>query len=150
MATIYTVGHGARSSEALVSLLREAGIATLVDVRAFPSSKRHPQFSRQNLQTALAQAAVAYDWQGKALGGYRSVPYPEHMKGEPFRAAAAALATRPGRICILCAESNPDDCHRSHIADWLATRGHKVVHLLAPGATREHAVHPQEDLWRDV
>ncbi len=42
------------------------------------------------------------------------------------------------------------DCHRSHIADWLVAHGHKVMHLLAPGQTVEHAVHPQEDLWRDV
>jgi uncharacterized protein (DUF488 family) len=50
----------------------------------------------------------------------------------------------------MCAESNPADCHRSHIADWLAAHGHKVVHLLAPARVLEHAVHPQEELWRDV
>jgi uncharacterized protein (DUF488 family) len=51
---------------------------------------------------------------------------------------------------LMCAEGNPADCHRSHIADWLVAHGHKVVHLLAPGRTVEHAVHPQEELWRDV
>ena len=147
--TIYTIGHGARSTAALIELLKEAGIETLVDVRAFPSSKRHPHFSREPLEAALRDAGVAYDWQGKALGGYRKVPYVQHMKTGRFCDAAAALAARAGRPCILCAETNPDDCHRLHIADWLARRGHRVIHLLAPGRPREHALNPQEELWRE-
>jgi uncharacterized protein (DUF488 family) len=125
-------------------------VRTLVDVRAFPLSRRNPQFSRRNLESTMAEAAVAYEWHGKALGGYRKIPYPEHMKSPAFREAAAALAARTDDFCIMCAESNPEDCHRLHIAEWLAARGHRVVHLLAPGRSREHALNPQEELWRDV
>jgi uncharacterized protein (DUF488 family) len=121
----------------------------LVDVRAYPVSRRHPQFTRDVLQATLADAGIAYAWEGKALGGYRKVPYPEHMKSAQFRAAAAALAARTASSCIMCAETNPDECHRRHIADWLVRKGHRVVHLLAPGDSREHARNPQEDLWRD-
>ena len=149
MATLYTVGHGARSTAALVAILREAEIETLVDVRAFPASKRNPQFAREPLSAALQDAGIRYDWQGKALGGYRKVPYPEHMKTALFRDAIVAIAARRERVCIMCAESNPDECHRSYIAQWLAGRGHRVVHLLAPGRAREHALQPQEELWRD-
>jgi uncharacterized protein (DUF488 family) len=150
MATIYTVGHGARSTEALLSIVKEAGIETLLDVRAYPASRRHPQFAKQNLAASAAQAGIAYDWLGKALGGYRKMPYPEHMKTAAFRAAAAGVAARPERCCLMCAESDPEQCHRFHIADWLVGQGHRVVHLLALGRSREHALHPQEDLWRDV
>ena len=149
MATVYTIGHGARGVGELISILQESGVAILVDVRAFPSSRRHPQFARDSLEASLARAGIGYDWQGRPLGGHRKVPYPEHMKTAPFREAAERLAARP-RVCIMCAESNPDDCHRLHIADWLAGHGHRVVHLLARGRSREHALHPQEDLWRDV
>lgn len=123
---------------------------TLIDVRAFPVSRRHPQFSREPLAAALRAAQISYEWQGKALGGYRKVPYSEHMKTALFREAAAALAARGDAVCILCAESNPANCHRAHIADWLVKHGHRVVHLVAPGRTLEHALHPQEELWRDV
>ena len=146
MATIYTVGHGARGADDFSALLKDAGITTLVDVRAFPSSRRNPQYSRPMLSESLARAAIAYHWQGRALGGYRKVPYPEHMKTALFREAAAAL---PDGACIMCAETNPGDCHRLHIADWLTHRGHRVVHLLAPGSAREHTRNPQEELWRD-
>ena len=122
---------------------------TLIDVRAFPASRRHPQFSRAALSATLHETGIQYDWQGKALGGYRRIPYAEHMKTPAFREAAAALAARTDGICLMCAESKPEDCHRLHIADWLAARGHRVVHLLAPGRTRAHALNPQEDLWRE-
>ena len=120
-----------------------------MDVRAYPLSRRHPHFSGEPIQAALAAAGIAYDWQGKALGGYRKVPYVEHMKSAQFRSAGARLAARSGRLCIMCAETDPDHCHRRHIADWLARRGHRVVHLLAPDRSREHALDPQEALWRD-
>ena len=147
---ICTVGHGARSAVELVSILQEAQIRTLVDVRAFPTSKRHPQFSREPLSGTLRAADIAYEWQGKALGGYRKVPYQEHMKTARFREAAAALAVLGEGVCIMCAETNPADCHRLHIADWLVAHGQKVKHLLAPGRAVEHVAHPQEELWRDV
>jgi uncharacterized protein (DUF488 family) len=150
MATIYTVGHGARSAGELIAILKDAGIETLVDVRAYPVSHRHPQFSREGLERSLTQAGINYDWQGKTLGGYRRVPYPEYMKTQPFRAAASAIAVRSERCCLMCAESNPEECHRLHIAEWLVRNGHRVVHLLAPGRSREQARNPQEELWRDV
>lgn len=150
MATIYTLGHGARSAGELIAILKDAGIETLVDVRAYPASRRHPQFSRESLERSLAEAGIAYHWQGKALGGYRKVPYPEHMKTASFSEAASALAGGTKRSCIMCAESNPEDCHRLHIAEWLVRNGNRVVHLLAPGRSREHARNPQEELWRDV
>jgi uncharacterized protein (DUF488 family) len=68
---------------------------------------------------------------GKALGGYRK------------------LTARAEKLCIMCAESDPDNCHRRHIADWLAARGHRVVHLIAQGRSRAHVPNPQEELWRD-
>jgi uncharacterized protein (DUF488 family) len=147
---ICTVGHGARSAAELVSILQQAHIRTLVDVRAFPTSKRHPQFSRRPLNDTLRAADIAYEWQGKALGGYRRVSYREHMKTARFREAAAALAGLGQGVCIMCAERNPADCHRLQIADWLVAHGQKVLHLLAAGRPVEHVAHPQEELWRDV
>jgi uncharacterized protein (DUF488 family) len=137
VATIYTIGHGARRAESFVSLLKEAAIEELVDVRAYPGSRRHPQFSRQSLSASLEKAGIQYSWEGKALGGMRP-SYADHMQTEEFQAAAQSLATRQRRACIMCAESNPADCHRSHIADWLAAQGHRIIHLLDSGRQQEH------------
>jgi uncharacterized protein (DUF488 family) len=43
---IYTIGHGNRPVEEFMGLLGEAAIGCVVDIRAHPASRRHPQFAR--------------------------------------------------------------------------------------------------------
>jgi uncharacterized protein (DUF488 family) len=126
---------------AFVSLLQQARITTLVDVRAYPASRRHPHFSRDPLAATLTAAGIVYQWQGTALGGMRKGGYAAHMETPLFADAAAALiaASRDQALCIMCAETNPADCHRSHISDWLVAHGERVVHLIEPDEQREHA-----------
>lgn len=131
------MGHGARSAVAFVFLLHEARISTLVDVRAYPVSRRHPQFSRDALAVSLAEAGIEYRWEGKALGGMRKGGYAAHMETPLFLDAARGLL-QSDATCIMCAETNPADCHRSHISDWLVAHGERVVHLIQPGEQREH------------
>jgi uncharacterized protein (DUF488 family) len=109
-----------------------------VDVRAYPASRRHPQFARDALSQELTAAGISYEWHGKALGGMRSGGYAAQMETDEFRSAAAALAAMPGAICIMCAETDPADCHRSHIANWLVSRDQRVIHLLKLGERFEH------------
>jgi len=80
---------------------------------------------------------MAYRWEGKALGGMRP-SYADHMQTEEFRSAASALSAIEGRVCVMCAESNPADCHRSLIADWLVAHGERVTHLLDLSRRQEH------------
>ena len=107
-------------------------------MRAYPGSRRHPQFNRENLATALREAGLAYRWEGKALGGMRP-SYAEHMQTEQFQSAARALSEIDGRVCIMCAEGDPAECHRSFIADWLVAHGERVAHLLDFGTQQEHS-----------
>jgi uncharacterized protein (DUF488 family) len=106
-------------------------------VRAWPASRRHPQFSRSSLEKTLPDSQIAYEWHGEALGGMRP-SYANHMQTEEFQTAAAALTARNDRVCIMCAESDPRQCHRYFISDWLVAQGHRVVHLLDLREQREH------------
>jgi uncharacterized protein (DUF488 family) len=54
----------------LIALLREHAIRRLADVRRYPVSRRHPQFSRETLAAALAGAGIAYR-HAEDLGGHR-------------------------------------------------------------------------------
>jgi uncharacterized protein (DUF488 family) len=110
-------------------------------VRAHPVSRRHPQFSRAPLAATLIASGMSYDWQGGGLGGMRKGGYAAHMETPAFTDAAAALiaASRGRSVCIMCAETDPADCHRSHISDWLVAHGERVLHVIAPGEEREHA-----------
>lgn len=154
MLTISTAGHSNRGLTELVQLLQAHGMAQVVDVRRFPSSRRHPHFARAMLQRELPAAGLAYHWL-EDLGGMRRgrpdsphtawpdpslAAYADHMDTERFRRAAAQLLTlaaeRP--TAVLCAEARPEQCHRQLIADWLLAQGHQVVHLLSVDSSRRH------------
>lgn len=158
-ATLFTIGHSSRSSETLIEMLTAHGVTLLVDVRAFPRSRRHPQFNRNALEAALAAAGIDYRWSGTALGGFRKPRadsphtaltdaafrgFADHMSSPAFERAAGellALAERE-RIALMCAEVNHRHCHRQFIADWLARRGLAVRHVLGDGAAVPHHPHP--------
>jgi uncharacterized protein (DUF488 family) len=147
----YTVGHGTRSSEDLVAMLRQANVGTLVDVRRYPGSRRNPQFNQAALAETLAVEGIAYR-HAEALGGRLSgVPGEERFAcirtaafrsyaanmGTPDWQAALAAALDAPTPCFLCAETLWWRCHRRLIAELLHARGHRVFHLL-PGRVEPH------------
>ncbi len=152
--TLYTVGHSNRSIQDLLALLGSAGIQTLVDVRRVPRSGRHPQFNEPQLRVVMSSAGIVYHWAGRQLGGRRDDRpdsphtalqgafrgYADYMETEDFEKAAAQLISlaSQGRTAVMCAERDPDQCHRSLIADYLTLQGLSVLHLVAPGEIREH------------
>jgi len=70
VATLYTIGHSTRTIEELIEALQAHSIKTLVDIRAFPASRRLPHFNRESLEKTLPAASIQYVWM-KALGGHR-------------------------------------------------------------------------------
>ncbi len=143
--TIFTVGHSTRSAEELLALLRDAGVELVADVRAYPGSRRHPQFNRDDLAGWLRAEGIAYRHM-RALGGRRSpIPdspnggwqeaafqgYADHMRSPGFLNAVSDLeaAAREAATAIMCAEAVWWRCHRRLIADALVVRGWRVEHL---------------------
>jgi uncharacterized protein (DUF488 family) len=146
----YTVGHGTRSAEDLVEMLRKAKVQTLVDVRRYPGSRRNPQFNQAALAESLAAADIAYR-HAEALGGRRSGEPGEErfscIRTAGFRSYAARMGTpewqealdsalREPAPCFMCAETLWWRCHRKLIAELLVARGHEVLHLLPDGVQR--------------
>ena len=157
MATIYTIGHGNRQIEDFTKLLTSARIECLVDVRAYPRSRRHPQFTRMALDPVLKARGIRYVWEGGALGGMRRPRgdsphialadaahrgYADHMATAEFQSALERLlALGAGQMTVfMCAESSPQHCHRSFIADALLARDIEVMHLMGPHDVRGHAL----------
>lgn len=150
---VFTVGHGTRPADALLAVLRDAGVELLVDVRRYPSSRRHPQFGRAALADALD---IRYEWWGEALGGRRNrsagsrhtalrepafAGYADHMDTADFRSAVDALLALRATPAIMCAETVWWHCHRMLIADALTMRGATAVHLLDVGQRQPHRLH---------
>ncbi|MGH7258563.1 MAG: DUF488 family protein [Nitrospiraceae bacterium] len=59
-STLWTIGHSTHSVEDFLGLLAVWKIETLVDVRRFPGSRRHPQFNDSVLARSLAAAGIIY------------------------------------------------------------------------------------------
>ena len=66
----WTIGHSTRSIDELISLLKENDIKFLADVRAWPSSKRYPQFNKDALAESLTAHGIRYE-HFPELGGKR-------------------------------------------------------------------------------
>lgn len=152
VTVIYTIGHGNRSAEEFLALLTASGIRQVADVRAYPASRRHPQFARGALERSLTHAGIGYAWEGSALGGRRRPlkhsalrspgfrAYADHMMTDEFREALDRLTAlaRERPAAIMCAERLPWKCHRYLIADSLTARGLVVAHIMVPGRVQNH------------
>ena len=157
---VHTVGHGTRPLEEFVETLLEAGVTCVVDVRRFPSSRRNPQFNRAAVEAAVEAAGIAYRHE-EELGGRRSGEPGEDrfacLRVAAFRSYAARMAAPEyqaalersllvERPCFMCAETLWWRCHRRLIAELLAARGHRVVHLLGPGKREVHRFWPESEV----
>lgn len=70
LSTLYTIGHSTRTLDELAAALQAHGVMTLVDIRAFPMSRRMPHFNRESLEVELPKRGIRYVWM-KELGGHR-------------------------------------------------------------------------------
>src|SRR5690349_17350694 len=57
---VATIGYENATPASLVAALREAGVATVVDVRALANSRK-PGFAKRALSAALAEAGIGYE-----------------------------------------------------------------------------------------
>ena len=151
---LWTIGHSTREWAVFASMLGEAAIEVLVDVRRFAGSRRSPQFSGETMARALPDAGIDYIAMVE-LGGRRAPHkdstntawrntsfrgYADYMDTPEFDAACGGLEAlaRERRTAVMCAEAMWWQCHRGLIGDRFKVRGWEVVHLMAPGRSEPH------------
>ncbi len=169
--TIYTIGHSAHEFDTFVGLLNQHGIEAVADVRSMPYSRRHPQFNRNVLKSALKPRGISYVFVGKELGGRSADPacyergrvqYRRLAGTEMFQAGIERVreGARRMKLALMCAEKDPLECHRTIlVARELVACGAGVAHVLANGDLETHEntmkrllVHlniPEHDLFRN-
>src|SRR5205809_5172130 len=161
---IWTIGHSTRGIDEFISLLEENEINLLVDVRAWPGSKRYPQFNKDALAESLNAHGIRYEHFPELGGKRQSKPhsrnttwrnssvrgYADYMDTEQFQKGIERLldvAAEAGPTAIMCAEAVWWRCHRSLISDYLKVRGVEVMHILA---TKKIEPHPYTSAARIV
>ncbi|MET8468813.1 DUF488 domain-containing protein [Streptomyces sp. NPDC006422] len=163
---ILTIGHSTRDFDEVVRMLRNNDVTCLVDVRSFPSSRKHPQWN----QTAVVEALppdISYRWLPR-LGGRRHTPkgvhspngawrvkafrdYADYMDSDEFREGLAELLdiAEHERPAIMCSEAVPWRCHRRLITDALLASGAEVAHIMSPTSTRPAALNENAKVDED-
>ena len=148
---LLTIGHSNLPADRFVALLQNAGVAVVADVRSVPFSRRFPWFSGKALADRLMREGIAYVPLGDGLGGRPRDPmlYCDGVADYDAMAATAAFRgdldrvvddMRRRRLCLMCAEREPLDCHRCLLVSRaLAARGVVPGHILADGTIEPHA-----------
>jgi len=151
---LFTIGYEKAVLRDVLATLAQAGVATLLDVRDRPISRR-PGFSKRQLAAAIEDAGMRYFHlqalgtppEGRLAGRRREWDRFWGIVEEKLARPEAELALQQAAeiaqaapSCLLCYEAAWQSCHRRRIAELLAQRyGFGVCHLTvaAPATGRE-------------
>lgn len=140
---IRTVGHSTLGAEEFAALVGSMAVDVVVDVRAFPGSRRLPHFSEAELAAWLPDHGMAYRWL-PVLGGRRRATagspnvglrnaqfraYADHMRSHEFLEGVAELdrVAVDRVVAVMCAEAVWWRCHRRLLADHLVMVAQRPV-----------------------
>jgi len=141
---VFTIGYEGADVDRFLTTLKDAGVATLADVRAVALSRKRG-FSKSALRDALATQDIGYEHfirlgtpkegrQAARAGDgelmrriYCDEVLAKDEAQEAFRDLEALARARP--ICLLCFERDPANCHRRVLAQRLADQGFEIVDL---------------------
>ncbi|PRZ08708.1 uncharacterized protein DUF488 [Isoptericola sp. CG 20/1183] len=154
---IWTIGHWSCPRAAFLETLRAAHVELVADVRRMPGSRRSPQFDAEEMTGWLADAGIGYQHLTELAGrrpkqrdvdpdlnaGWQNASfknYADYTLTAPFETGLERLAAqaRERPVAVLCGEPMPWRCHRLLVANTLAARGWRVVHLLHGGRPQAH------------
>ena len=135
--TLFTIGYEKARPQAVLGELKEAKVKLLVDTRAVAASRR-PGFSKRALAASLDEIGIAYihlqklgtpaeGREAARAGDYDTAwkIYDQHVKTPDAQRELRELVSliKEGtRVCLLCYERDPAECHRSRIAALVKKR----------------------------
>lgn len=124
---IFSIGHGSKDIKELILELQSFNIEFLVDIRSKPYSKFYTQFNQGFLRYSVEEYHIKYGYMGNLLGGLPlddtcytdgKVDYSKLKTKDFFIEGLKRLQhanNKEFNVCILCSESNPQECHRSKL-----------------------------------
>lgn len=146
---IYTIGHYSHTKEEFVELIKQAEIEVLVDVRAFPGSRKFPWFAKDKMAEWLPASGIEYThieelggrrppsqlvspalndgWQNQSFHNYADYTL-SHCFQEGVEQLTEIASSKKTAYC--CSERHPARCHRLIISNWLSAHEWDVVHII--------------------
>jgi uncharacterized protein (DUF488 family) len=133
MPTVLTIGYTKKTLERFVSLLQEAGVDAVVDVRLRNTSQLAGFSKRDDLAFLLRKGfGIEYEHRPslapttemldafKLDGDWPSYEQAFHalLADREAEKDGREVLARFERPCLLCAEPTADRCHRRLVAEW--------------------------------
>ena len=148
MPPLFTIGYEKAALRDVLHTLKQAKVELLIDTRAVAASRR-AGFSKRMLAASLQEQGIDYlhlqklgtpaeGREAARAGNLKTLwrIYGKHIKTPEAQAQLGdleALVREDRRICLLCYERDPDECHRSRIAELIQERtGRKIENLFTP------------------
>jgi uncharacterized protein (DUF488 family) len=145
MPTLYTIGFTKKSLEKFVTLLQEAGVDAVIDIRLRPNSQLSAFAKQRDLPFILKTFGIGYEHRlelaptAEILNSYRQdkawAAYERHflplIQERQVEQTAEEIFARYEAPCLLCSEHTAAHCHRRLVAEYWAefVRDLEIVHL---------------------
>lgn len=145
---LFTIGFTRKSLREFIGLLREARVDGVVDIRLNNTSQLAGYAKRDDLAFILETFGIGYHEEPRLaptaaiLDKYHQdhdweayePAFEALLRERPVSAALGDIAARYARPCLLCAEPEPERCHRRLVAEAFARLrpGLEVHHLMLP------------------
>jgi len=131
---VFTIGYAGKDAHQFFSILKQAGIRKVIDVRLYNTSQLAGFTKKQDMEYFL-QAIVGSEYihmpimapTKQLLNDYKKglIGWPQHET--QFKSIIAQrqidkhiIPQDMDMICFLCSEATADNCHRRLVAEYLA------------------------------
>ena len=144
---LFTIGYTAFQIKDFIETLKQHEINALIDVRSLPYSEYYAEYNKENLKHMLAVDKIYYRNYANEFGARQTekqyfshegyLDFELFTQSESFAHGYDKVIdslTQGYNIALMCAEKDPETCHRTiMISRVFHQNGHLVKHLLAGG-----------------
>jgi uncharacterized protein (DUF488 family) len=141
---IYTIGHSTHPVDYFLTLLQESAVNCLIDVRSVAASAYNPQYTKEPFSNFLQRNNITYLHFVEEFGARQTNPdvldengrvdFVKVWRSRSFNNGVARLRSGIDKgytMALMCAESDPLDCHRFYmITVALQREGFEVRHIM--------------------
>jgi uncharacterized protein (DUF488 family) len=147
---VYTIGHSTHPLDYFLTLLQEYAVNCLIDVRSVAASAYNPQYNKEPFSNYLQKNKISYLHFVEEFGARQADPdvldengkvdFEKVWRSRSFNNGVARLRSGIDKgytMALMCAESDPLDCHRFYMITVALQRdGFEVGHIMKDKSLR--------------
>lgn len=147
LKNIYTIGYTAFKINDFISILKKYNITCVIDVRSLAYSQHYPDYNKEVFTKTLKSSGILYRNYSVEFGARQTekcylspkgyLDFKKYVKSERFEAGYKKVLAGIDlgyTFVLMCAETDPIDCHRSiMLGREFYKRGFEVKNILKSG-----------------